>query len=65
MYAYDLLPRLTHLTLCGQDEDGELKFIGTAKQWKEVECHSMDLSLGEVPEMFAGTFAQLDALKIR
>lgn len=33
MYAFELLARLQLLTLCGQDEDGELEFVGTARQW--------------------------------
>lgn len=36
MIAYQLLARLTHLTLWGQDEDGELEFVGTNDQWKKV-----------------------------
>lgn len=36
MYAYELLPRLRHLTLVGQDEDGALEFLGTFKQWQTV-----------------------------
>lgn len=32
MVAFELLPKLTHLTLTGQ-EDGELEFIGNLKQW--------------------------------
>ena len=37
MKAYQLLPRLLHLTLFGQNEDGELEWIGTDIQWKKVE----------------------------
>ena len=33
MFAYELLPRLTHLTLVGIDDEGELEFIGTNHQW--------------------------------
>lgn len=36
MYAYELLPRLTYLTLVGQDEEGNLEFIGTNHQWLEA-----------------------------
>jgi hypothetical protein len=36
MYAYELLPRLIYLTLSGKDEDG-YEFIGTLKQWHEME----------------------------
>jgi hypothetical protein len=33
MYAYELVPRLTHLTLVGVDDEGELEFIGNNHQW--------------------------------
>lgn len=33
MINYELRSRLTHLTLCGQDEDGELEWIGTNHEW--------------------------------
>jgi hypothetical protein len=35
MYVYELLPKLTYLTLAGQD-DGELLFIGTFQQWQQA-----------------------------
>ena len=34
MLNYELLPKLTYLTLVGQDEDGELEFIGTEEAWE-------------------------------
>lgn len=34
MIAYELLAHLKHLTLWGQDEDGEFEWVGTDKQWK-------------------------------
>ena len=43
MYAYELLPKLTHLTLVGQDEDGELEFVGTAQQWNLASKMEEDL----------------------
>jgi hypothetical protein len=36
MMAYQLLARLTFLSLAGQNEDGELEWIGTYKQWMDV-----------------------------
>lgn len=36
MIANELLAKLNNLTLCGQNEDGELEWIGTAKQWKKA-----------------------------
>lgn len=36
MYNYELLPKLTHMTLCGQDDDGELEFIGTEENWNKA-----------------------------
>lgn len=35
--AYQLLAHLKHLTLVGQNEEGELEWVGTDLQWKEVE----------------------------
>jgi len=35
IHAYELLPKLTHLTLVGQDDDGDLEFYGTFKQWHD------------------------------
>lgn len=46
MYAYQLLARCKYLTLCGQDEDGDLEWVGTLAHWKEVsdfERHSEEL----------------------
>jgi hypothetical protein len=37
MIAYELLARCRHLTLAGQDEDGELEWMGTQEHWREVE----------------------------
>lgn len=37
MYAYELLPRLKYLTLSGQDEDGELEWIGTDLNIRKVK----------------------------
>lgn len=36
MHTYELLPRLTYLTLTGQEEDGTLEFWGTDAAWKQV-----------------------------
>lgn len=33
MFVYELLPKLVHLTLTGQDDEGNLEFTGTRKQW--------------------------------
>lgn len=35
--AYELLARLRHLQLCGQNESGELEFMGTREQWNWTE----------------------------
>lgn len=37
MPNYELLPKLRHLTLCGQNEEGELEWIGTAQEWRFAE----------------------------
>ena len=34
-HAYTLLPKLVHLTLVGQDEEHNLEFYGTFKQWHD------------------------------
>lgn len=34
MYAAELLAKLRHLTLVGQDEDGELEWAGTERAWQ-------------------------------
>lgn len=36
MQAYQLLARCTHLTLWGQDEDGDLEWVGTNDHWLAV-----------------------------
>jgi hypothetical protein len=33
MIAYELLAKLQLLTLCGQNEDGELEWIGRTQNW--------------------------------
>jgi len=33
MFAYELVPKLTHLTLVGVSDEGELEFIGNNHQW--------------------------------
>jgi hypothetical protein len=37
MKAYELLARLNLLTLAGQDENGELEWIGNTKNWGGIE----------------------------
>ena len=44
MYNYELLPKLTHLTLTGFDEDGP-EFIGTYQNW---------IKAGEMEERLSG-----------
>ncbi len=46
MYAYELLPKLTYLTLSGQNNDGELEFIGTRSQWYIADVMEQQLSHG-------------------
>ena len=43
MWNYELYPRLSLLTLTGQ-EDGELEFIGTEQQWQSVKVLEAELS---------------------
>lgn len=35
--ASELLAKLNLLALCGQNEDGELEWIGSDKQWDKLE----------------------------
>lgn len=35
--AYELLAKLRLLTLVGQNDEGELEWVGTTKQWKELK----------------------------
>jgi len=35
IHAYTLLAKLTNLILVGQDDDGDLEFYGTFKQWHD------------------------------
>ena len=49
MNAYELLPKLQHLALSGQNADGELEWIGSRREWdladnliKAHEIHSQD-----------------------
>ena len=34
--AEELLTRCVYLTLWGQNEDGELEWVGTEKEWKKA-----------------------------
>lgn len=40
MKAYELLGKLRNLTLTGQNEEGELEWIGTDRQWRDSEIES-------------------------
>ena len=40
--AKDLLGKLTHLSLWGQNEDGDLEWAGTREQWHLADCYSGD-----------------------
>jgi hypothetical protein len=46
MIAYELLPRLKYLVLGGQDDDGELEFIGTQQQYQQVENEILASEMG-------------------
>lgn len=37
MQAYELLAKLNILTLTGQNEDRELEWLGTSKDWNNLE----------------------------
>ena len=36
MFNYELRPKLVHLTLCGQDEEGNLEFLGNEHNWTQA-----------------------------
>ena len=38
--AKELLLKLTHLVLTGQNEEGELEWVGDEKAWDKVELTS-------------------------
>lgn len=37
MFAFELLARLRHLCLSGKNEDGDLEWIGSYKDWVSSE----------------------------
>lgn len=37
--AQELLLKLTHLTLVGQNVDGELEWVGTDEQWAKTKIN--------------------------
>jgi hypothetical protein len=43
MYAYELLARCRHLTLCGIGEHGELEWEGTYLNWVSVESEKVNI----------------------
>lgn len=50
--ANELLAKLRHLTLVGQDEEGKLKWVGTQEHWKncvlEEEAILRDWELNKI-----------------
>lgn len=44
MFSYELLPRLTHLTLVGKDEEG-YEFIGNNSAWFKANQMEEELCL--------------------
>lgn len=42
MMAYELLARCRHLTLTGQDDDGELEWVGTKEKWEAVNKEEVE-----------------------
>lgn len=47
MYNYQLLPKLRHLVLAGKNEEGELEWIGSEKQWQAAK-HEEDLIIDQI-----------------
>lgn len=43
MYAYELAPRLKYLTLVGQDDEGNLEFLGNEAQWRLVRAMELEI----------------------
>jgi hypothetical protein len=42
MNNYELRIRLEYLTLCGQNDKGELEWIGTNEQWTTVHSYLLE-----------------------
>lgn len=40
--AKELLPKLRNLVIWGQDEDGDLEWMGTDKEWKQAEREELE-----------------------
>ena len=40
--AYELTAKLRHLTLVGQENDGELMFMGSDRQWNNADDEMND-----------------------
>lgn len=55
--AKELLAKLIHLTLAGQNPDGELEWIGTNEQWEKSDTYTRDfwaeMSWGEKERLVA------------
>lgn len=45
MLAYELLAHLRHLSLAGRDASGRLEWIGTSRDWLQVEKEKISLNL--------------------
>lgn len=43
MFNYELKPRLKYLTLVGQDDEGNLEFLGNEAQWRLVHLMEMEV----------------------
>jgi hypothetical protein len=41
--ASEILSKCRHLTLCGQDEHGELEWIGTTDQYIQAEIDNVNI----------------------
>lgn len=48
--AYELLAMLKYLTLTGQDEEGNLEWVGTDEQWRlaREEIYNYELKLADL-----------------
>lgn len=47
MYNYELTPRLKYLTLVGQDDEGNLEFLGNETAWRHANALEITMSLCE------------------
>lgn len=64
MNAAELRAKLECLTLVGQDEDGDLEWVGTAVEWREADTKEREYYEQKDVPGFEGTWQRFANLKI-